>query len=249
MWRSKDDSVVAERLARVTGLPPSDDDPESYPWEESFRAARPALPARGLAAFDPGRRGVKVLLAVAAVVVCVSAAIVYMARPQVAEAPMVAGSGSGRSSVGSPGGASPSAVELVVTVTGKVHRPGLVRLRPGARVADAVEGAGGVLPGVDMTGVNLARKVVDGEMIAIGVTPPPGSGGGPAGAATAAGPINLNTASPAELQTLPGIGEVLAQRIVEFREAHGGFRAVGDLRQVEGIGDAKYQQLKDRVTV
>jgi len=101
--------------------------------------------------------------------------------------------------------------------------------------------------GVDLTGVNLARKVTDGEMIAIGVTPPPVPNGG--GPASAGGPVNLNTATAAELQTLPGIGEVLAQRIIDFRAAHGGFRAVGDLRQVEGIGDAKYQSLKDRVAV
>ena len=71
----------------------------------------------------------------------------------------------------------------------------------------------------------------------------------PAGPGGGGGPVNLNTATVTELQTLPGIGAVLAQRIVEYRDRHGGFRAVTDLRQVEGIGDAKFQQLKDRVTV
>jgi competence protein ComEA len=232
MRRSNDDSAVADRLARVTALPPGDDEP--YPWDP---------PEPEPSRFDPGRRGVRVLLVVAALVVVGAAALVYCSRPRVTEAPAIAGTGAGPVSAAAP----TTPADLVVTVTGKVHRPGLVHLRPGARVADAVEGAGGALPGVDLTGVNLARKVTDGEMIAIGITPPPGPiGGGPAGPG---GPVNLNTATPAELQTLPGIGEVLAQRIVDFRTAHGGFRAVGDLRQVEGIGDAKFQQLKDRVTV
>jgi competence protein ComEA len=206
------------------------------PGPDPDRVPRPA----GLAAFDPGRRGVRVLLVVAGIVVCVSAALVWWSRPQVTAAPPVG------AAAASAAGPSPTPALLVVSVTGKVNRPGLVRLPPGSRVADAIEAAGGVAAGVDLAGVNLARKVVDGEMIAIGVTPPPVAAGP---GATAGGLVNLNTASPAELQTLPGIGEVLAQRIVEYRDKHGGFRAVNDLRQVEGIGDAKFQQLKDRVTV
>jgi competence protein ComEA len=138
----------------------------------------------------------------------------------------------------------------VVAVAGRVRRPGLVRLPAGSRVADAIEGAGGVLPGTDLSYVNLARKVVDGELILVGVTPPPGAGaGGPAGGASASGPVNLNTASLTELQTLPGVGPVLAQRIVDYRAGHGGFKSVGELRNVSGIGDTRFQQLKDLVTV
>ncbi|MFG2040735.1 helix-hairpin-helix domain-containing protein [Dactylosporangium sp. NPDC048998] len=207
-----------------------------------FGAPDPGRPSV-FAAFDPGRRGVRVLLVVAGLVVCISAGVVWWSRPRVTPAPQV--------SSGSPAAAASSApAMLVVSVTGRVNRPGLVRLPAGSRVADAIEAAGGVVPGVDLTGVNLARKVVDGEMIAIGVTPPPAAaGGGSAGGAGGAGLVNVNTATVTELQTLPGIGEVLAQRIVEFRDRHGGFRAVTDLRQVEGIGDAKFRQLKDRVTV
>jgi competence protein ComEA len=219
-------------FGRPAGLAAFDPDPDP----DSDPVPRPA----GLAAFDPGRRGVRVLLVVAGIVVCISAALVWWSRPHVAAAPPVG-------AVTSAAGPSPTPALLIVSVTGKVNRPGLVRLPPGSRVADAIEAAGGVVPGVDLTGVNLARKVVDGEMIAIGVTPPPVAAAGPG--ATAGGLVNLNTASLAELQTLPGIGEVLAQRIVEYRDGHGGFRAVNDLRQVEGIGDAKFQQLKDRVTV
>jgi competence protein ComEA len=151
------------------------------------------------------------------------------------------------------GAASPIATELVVAVGGKVRKPGLVRLPPGARVADALAAAGGAQPGVDVAMLNLARKVVDGELIMVGVTPPPGVAmpAGPAatGAAAPGGLINLNTATLADLDTLPGVGPVLAQRILDARDAQGGFKAVSDLRKVDGIGDARYEQLKDLVTV
>ncbi|WP_238016477.1 helix-hairpin-helix domain-containing protein [Dactylosporangium sp. AC04546] len=249
--------------ARVVGLPPDLDDDLSYPWDATFRPPRGTLPTAasvadfglgaddgvpvvargggGLAAFDPRRPGVRVLAVIAAVVVAAAAFYAWHSRPRVTPAPEVA------VSTAAPAQPSSSPALLVVSVTGKVNRPGLVRLPAGARVADAIEAAGGPLPGTDLTGLNLARKLVDGEMVAVGVPQPPGAPA-PTGAA-AGGLVNLNTATAAELQTLPGIGEVLAQRIIEFRESHGGFRAVADLRKVEGIGDAKFQQLKDRVTV
>jgi competence protein ComEA len=164
-------------------------------------------------------------------------------RPHAAPVPVVQAS-----AAGSPVAAASSAT-LVVAVGGRVRRPGLVRLAAGARVADAIEAAGGALPGTDLSLVNLARKVVDGELIVIGITPPPGAAPVPSGQAPAGGAVNLNTATLAELQTLPGIGAVLAQRILDYRTAHGEFRSVNELRQVDGIGDAKFAQLKDRVTV
>lgn len=197
-----------------------------------------------MAAVDPGRRGVRALAAVAALVVCVAAFVAWRSRPQVTPVPPAA-------AVSAPPAAAPSsaAARLIVSVNGKVQRPGLVELPAGARVADAIAAAGGALPGADLSGLNLARKVIDGEMIAVGVPAPPGAGPAGGGGTAGGGLVNLNTATVAELQTLPGIGEVLAQRIVEHRDRHGGFRAVTDLRQVEGIGDAKFRQLKDRVTV
>ena len=117
---------------------------------------------------------------------------------------------------------------MVVAVAGKVRRPGLVRLPAGARLADAVEAAGGALPGVDVALLNPARKVTDGELILVGVTAPPGRPAPvrrPAAVrrvAPAAGPVNLNTATLAQLDTLPGVGPVLAQRILDHREQHGG---------------------------
>ncbi|MEU7826841.1 ComEA family DNA-binding protein [Catellatospora sp. NPDC049133] len=203
-----------------------------------------ALPGR--AAFDPGRRGLRALAAVAALVVAVAAYLAWQARPSVEPAPE-----SVPVPVAEPGRpvTSPSPLTLVVAVTGRVRKPGLVRLPPGARVADAIEAAGGVLPDTDLSTVNLARKVTDGELIAIGVPGVAAADGPAAGAGPGAGPVNLNTATLAQLDALPGVGPVLAQRILDHRARHGDFRSVGDLRQVEGIGESKFAQLKDLVTV
>lgn len=187
----------------------------------------------GPSAFDPGRRGVKVLAAVAAVVVLVVAYLVWEARPQAEPVAAVA-----------LASASPAAgdEQLVVAVSGQVHRPGLVRLPAGARVADALQAAGGPLPGVDLSTVNLARKLTDGELIAIGVVVE----GGPS---PGGGKVNLNTATLAQLDTLPGVGPVLAQRIIDYRTKRGGFRNVAELQQVDGIGDETFSRLKDLVVV
>ncbi|GGM56418.1 hypothetical protein GCM10011608_46580 [Micromonospora sonchi] len=219
------------------------------------------LPGPG--AFDPGRRGVRALAAVAVLVVLVAAVWAWRSRPQVE--PVVAATGAtgtpdpAGDGPEAPGGAEPAATptgQLVVAVAGKVRRPGLVRVPAGARVADVVEAAGGALPGVDVAMLNPARKVADGELILVGVTaptPPPGvapaDGTVPGGDPAAGGRVNLNTATSAQLETLPGVGPVLARRIIEHRDQHGGFRSVGDLRQVSGIGDARYEQLKSLVTV
>ncbi|WP_438871113.1 helix-hairpin-helix domain-containing protein [Paractinoplanes durhamensis] len=219
----------------------------------------------GLGAFDPGRRGVRTLAVIAVVVIVIAAFLAWRARPRVdTVAPpsfettgSPAGDPTGGGGPGSAASAGASATEVVVAVGGKVRRPGLVRLPPGARVADALTAAGGADSGVDVAMLNLARKVIDGELIMVGVTPSPGvvlptgpAATGPAGgAAPAGGPVNLNTATLADLDTLPGVGPVLAQRILDARAAQGGFKSVSDLRKVDGIGDARYEQLKDLVTV
>jgi len=206
--------------------------------------ADPAAVRRALAALDPGRRAVRALAVVALVVALVVGFLVWRSRPHVEPAPAVAASGAAAP-------AAPSPATIVVSVLGRVQRPGLVRLPQGARVADAIEAAGGVLPGTDLGYLNLARKLVDGELLAIGIGPAPSApaAGAPGGSGGPAGLINLNTATLAELDTLPGVGPVLAQRIIDHRNRTGGFKSVEELRKVEGVGDARFEQLKDLVTV
>lgn len=240
------DPVVAARLARVVG--PADGVFQLVPPEPPVEAVPvdPAAGQRALAAFDPGRRAVRALAVLALVVAVVVGFVVWRARPR-AE-PVAADPGA--ATVAAAPVSSPVA-SIVVSVVGRVNRPGLIRLPHGARVADAIEAAGGVLPGTDLGYLNLARKVVDGELIAIGVSPPPAPPGGGTGAGPGApgGLVNLNTATVAELDTLPGVGPVLAQRIIDHRNRAGGFKSVEELRKVDGVGDARFEQLKDLVTV
>ncbi|EWS91492.1 hypothetical protein SSIG_01928 [Streptomyces filamentosus NRRL 11379] len=147
--------------------------------------------------------------------------------------------------------------QIVVDVSGKVHRPGVRRLPAGSRVEDALEAAGGVRAGTDVTGLNRARVLVDGEQVAVGL--PPGlpvagaTGGGGAGAAGAPGgagpsvPLSLNSATAEQLETLPGVGPVLAQRMIDYRTENNGFRSVDELRQVNGIGDRRFADLRPLV--
>ncbi|WP_372407637.1 helix-hairpin-helix domain-containing protein [Streptomyces luteireticuli] len=148
---------------------------------------------------------------------------------------------------------APSARGVVVDVSGKVRRPGIQRLPPGSRVVDALDAAGGPGPGVDMTGLNRARVLTDGEQIVVGAPPnapapgaspaggPPRPGGGPAGAGPA--PVGLNSATAEQLDALPGVGPALARRIVDYRTEHGGFRSVEELRKVGGIGARRFADL------
>lgn len=153
-------------------------------------------------------------------------------------------------------GATSTARGVVVHVVGQVRRPGLVVLPTGGRVGDALAKAGGALPGADLTALNLARPLVDGEQVRVprpGEAPPPAppgpSGGSGGGGAGATGPVNLNTASAAALEELPGVGPVLAQRIVDWRTEHGRFTSVDELGEVSGIGEKMFAQLQDKVTV
>jgi competence protein ComEA len=227
------------------------DDDDRHPASAASRRV-------GLGAFDPGRRGARALAAVAAVVVLIAAVLAWRSRPRVDPVPPVPASvdapslAAGAATGDVPGVKPAAGDEVVIAVGGKVKRPGLVRLPAGSRVADALQAAGGADPGVDVALLNLARKVVDGELILVGVTPPPGAvaAPGPAGAPGGPpGPVNLNTATLADLDTLPGVGPVLAQRILDARGSLGGFKSVTDLRKVDGIGDSRYEQLKDLVTV
>ncbi|GAB3402199.1 hypothetical protein GCM10027569_08040 [Flindersiella endophytica] len=145
---------------------------------------------------------------------------------------------------------------LLVHVAGKVRRPGVVRLPVGARVYDALEAAGGARPGIDLATLNLARPLVDGEQVLVGVaqapqargSPPPQPSDGMPTKATDT-PVNLNTATVEQLDSLPGVGPVLAQRIIDARDERGGFTNVQELREVSGIGERKYAELEQRVTI
>lgn len=167
----------------------------------------------------------------------------------------VAGAGGATGMAGPTGRATGGATGalVVVHVVGQVVRPGLVRLAAGARVADAIAGAGGTRPGADVSAVNLARPVVDGEQVRVprtGEVLAPVQGPAPsAGSGSSAGPVSLNAADAVALDALPGVGPVLAQRILDWRAEHGRFTSVDELGEVSGIGDKLMAQLRDRVTL
>jgi len=159
------------------------------------------------------------------------------------------------SEVSSAGSLAPATTgDVTVDVAGKVRRPGIAVLPPGSRVVDAVEAAGGPRRGVDLASLNLARPLVDGEQILVGVSVPAGVAGsiGSAGSAVTgeSGPlVNLNSADLAGLDTLPGVGPVTAQAIVDWRTEHGGFTTVEELLEVDGIGDATLADIAPLVTI
>jgi competence protein ComEA len=138
---------------------------------------------------------------------------------------------------------------LVVHVVGAVRRPGLYRLRDGSRIADAVRRAGGATRRADLSLVNLAAPVSDGTQVLVPRRAPPVAPGAPPAEAAeaAAGPLHLNTATIDELDELPGVGPVTAQKIVEYREQHGAFSSVDDLDAIPGIGPARLEQLRELV--
>jgi len=147
----------------------------------------------------------------------------------------------------SPSARSRAAPGLVVDVEGAVRRPGLVRLPSGSRVADAVARAGGTTRHADRNGVNLAAPVSDGQQV---IVPRSGAtGGAPAGTGgvAAAGPVSLSSATAEELDTLPGVGPVTAQKIVDYRTQHGAFRSVDELDAIPGIGPARLADLRGLV--
>jgi competence protein ComEA len=185
-------------------------------------------PLATLRRFELGASAVRALAAVAVLVAIGAGVLAWRSRPAVEPVAPASLSTSSAPAV------------IVVAVMGLVQRPGLVELPAGSRVADAIEAAGGPLPEADLSTLNLARRLVDGELVTVGV---------PTGESEPGGLVNLNTATVTQLQALPGIGPVLAARIVDYRDRHGGFGSVDELKQVAGIGDATFAELEPLVTV
>jgi competence protein ComEA len=244
--------VPAEGWATVPVPHPSaqDNDPELPQGMGRHRAPGAAV------RLDPGKRGAWSLWAAGLVAALVLVGWTWLDRPQVQSVAARSQSGVavGRSSApASPavGEVGRTSATVVVSVVGRVVHPGLVTVPTGARVADAVAAAGGLLPGVDASAVNLAAVVSDGQQIAVGVPGAVGAGTsvGRSTGGAAGGPVNLNTATVADLDALPGIGPVLAQRIIDYRDQQGPFTSVQQLDDVPGIGPAIFAELAKLVGV
>ena len=141
---------------------------------------------------------------------------------------------------------------VVIQVAGEVRRPGVYRLSAGQRVQDAVRLAGGLTPKADLAGVNLAQKAEDGRQVIVPARGATVAAAGSVASTSASGappsaPINLNTATPEQLDQLDGVGPATAQKILAWRKEHGGFRSVDDLKQISGIGPKRFESLKDKV--
>lgn len=202
------------------------------------------------ARWNPGRPGALVLSFVAALAAVIAAVGVWRERPVPEPAPVLPLITA--AAARAPSAPPPTqATEVVISVVGRVPHPGLIHLPDGTRVADALAAVGGVLPGTDLMGLNVARRLADGEQLLVGVAPPPGQ---PAinqvsGAPGTSPIVNLNTATLEQLDALPGVGTVTAQRILDWRLAHGRFTSVDQLREVSGIGQARLAQLRRLVRV
>ncbi|WP_329442970.1 helix-hairpin-helix domain-containing protein [Streptomyces canus] len=235
-------------------------------WRERVGSAlRERMPVWLQARCGLERRNVVALSVLLVVAAVFSVQHFWTGRTQSVQAPEVvrAAAPFGESGASSPGGrrgaagpavsggvpntAGPAGAEIVVDVGGKVREPGIQRLPAGSRVADALKAAGGVRPGTNTDALNRARFLVDGEQVIVGgpAAPAPGMGGSVSGGPAV--PVSLNTATVDQLDTLPGVGPVLAQHIVDYRTQHGGFRSVDELREVNGIGDRRFADLRNLV--
>ncbi|WP_433756534.1 helix-hairpin-helix domain-containing protein [Nocardia sp. CA-135398] len=229
---------------------------------------------------DPGWRGLVTLVAVGLAAVVIAAVVVMRERPVAQMVPLpsavrtstgtvpaaLSGASMAASSSALPVTGGPT-TELVISVVGLVHRGGLVRLPAGSRVADALTAAGGARDGADLSGLNLAQRLQDGDQVLVGPSgpntgpqlgsttisaggrPPSGSASNSTAAQRPSSKIDLNTATEAELDALPGIGPVTARAIVAWRTANRRFTDVTQLGEVDGIGPARLARLRDLVTV
>lgn len=274
-----------ERLHRLgSGRPgtepdrDADGDDEAHRDTESESALSRWLPDTAPAAgpgwltrvrADPGRAGALALAGVGVLAILVTVFTLIRQQP-----PPVASVNLPPVQMVSSAGPTPAGDALggpvVISVVGLVHKPGLVTLQPGARIADALEAVGGPLDGADLIGLNMARRVGDGEQIVVGIDAPPGQprtmgssvagdaqassppgapqkGAPKASAGAPSGPVDLNTATVEDLDALPGVGPVTAEAIVAWRAANGRFDSVDQLGDVDGIGPARLEKLRELV--
>ncbi|KAA1417734.1 ComEA family DNA-binding protein [Nocardioides humilatus] len=258
--RGTDPDPAARRLALLAADLGAPEPPEGRATPAPLpRPGRHASRRRRWSAELPGLPGLGASqLTVVALVVAVGVALTawWVVRDQAEPitAPVAAGATSSPLvDVSAPASAAATegTGEVTVDVTGKVRRPGIVVLAAGARVVDALEAAGGERGGVDLSTLNLARVLVDGEQIVVGAAQapavvPPG-GVPPPGAPPSL--VNLNTATAVELETLPDVGPVTAQSIVTWRDTNGGFTSIDELLEVDGIGEVTLDKLTPYITV
>lgn len=269
--------LPAQRLhRRLSGDTPADDDEDAAAEQQPDTSLTRWLPdadAGGTAGWmaavraDPGRAGVIALGIVGVLAVLVTVFTVVRDKPppvvsaKLPPVEMVSSVAPSSGAAPAPGG------PVVVSVVGLVHKPGLVTLDPGARIADALTAAGGPVDGADLLGLNMARRVADGEQIVVGITAPPGQPAAMGSSVTAdpgaAAPsaanvekapatgelVDLNTATPEQLDALPGVGPVTATAIIAWRDANGRFDSVDQLGDVDGIGPARLEKLRALVRV
>jgi len=200
---------------------------------------------------SPGR----IAALAAAAVLLVVAGLRYVAHRDAAapSAPAVSIDGAAPGGGARESGRPRRAKGVFVHVAGEVRRPGVYRMAAGARGSAALRRAGGAAQGADLSAVNLAAPLADGQQLVVpergtaGASGSAAAGKPGAGKGAPEGPISLSQATPEELDALDGIGETLAERIVEYREAHGGFRSLEELREVEGIGEKRFESLREAV--
>lgn len=220
-------------------------------WRQRLRgvAARWLPRSWSVARIDPGRAGLLGLSLVGVVGFLIAVAGMWSDQPVAESTPPPP------PTIAAPPSPSAEPAEIVVSVVGRVSRPGLVRIEDGSRVADALEAVGGALPGTDITRINLARKLVDGEQLYVAVPVPPGvevpddPSGRDAEPGERGSKVDLNAATEEDLDELPGVGEVTAERIVRWRTDNGPFESVEQLREVDGIGETRFSRLRDMVRV
>jgi competence protein ComEA len=268
--------LPAQRLHRRLGADDARDEDEDDESQSDTLLSRwlPETKAGGASSWvasvraDPGRAGVIALVAVGVIAVLVTLFSLMRDKPPPVVSANLPPVQMVSSTAPTPGAATPEpGVPVVVSVVGLVHKPGLVTLDPGARVADALTAAGGPLDGADLLGLNMARRVADGEQIVVGIAPPPGEPAAmgssispdastttstdappaPGNPTAPGGLVDLNTATVEQLEALPGIGPVTAAAIVAWRDANGRFNSVDQLGEVDGIGPARLEKLRDLV--